>query len=103
MTRPMRTRRSELSVPAAHSPEFEVLLDQLRARPFEADTKPVSELRDGFERFAAQFSFPPSVTIESVDAGGVPAEWARPSDSDDFDIVVELDSITTQLAQHLAP
>lgn len=63
----------------AHSPGFEELLATLRARPFEADVKPVAELREGFERFAASFSDPPEVDTESVDATGVPCEWARPS------------------------
>ncbi|MDX6362104.1 MAG: epsilon-lactone hydrolase [Streptomyces sp.] len=62
----------------AHSPEFEELLATLRARPFEADVKPVAELREGFERFAASFADPPKVDTETVDANGVSCEWARP-------------------------
>ncbi|BBG02620.1 MULTISPECIES: alpha/beta hydrolase [Pseudonocardia] len=59
------------------SPEFRDLVDQLRARPFEADTRPVADLRAGFERFAAQLADPPEVHTEQVEANGVPAEWAR--------------------------
>jgi acetyl esterase/lipase len=62
----------------AHSPEFEELLATLQARPFEADVKPVAELREGFERFAAGFADPPKVDTETVDANGVSCEWARP-------------------------
>lgn len=61
-----------------HSAEFEELLARLRARPFDADTTPVADLRANFERFAASIADPPPVTTEPVDAGGVPAEWARP-------------------------
>lgn len=60
-----------------HSPEFGELVAQLRARPFKADTTPVPDLRAGFERFAASLADPPAVATEGVDAGGVPAEWAR--------------------------
>jgi epsilon-lactone hydrolase len=65
----------------AHSPEFVSFLADLRSRPFNADTTPVEQLRSGFETFAASFADPPPVVTEPVDAGGVPAEWARPSEA----------------------
>jgi epsilon-lactone hydrolase len=60
-----------------HSPEFADLVAQLRARPFNAGTASVADLRSGWARFAARFAEPPAVVTEPVDVAGVPGEWAR--------------------------
>lgn len=59
------------------SPEFQALVDRLRAAPFKADTTTLDDLRANFERFAASFhDIPASVTFEPVEGAGVELEWA---------------------------
>lgn len=83
------TRTPPRSV-AGHSPEFHALVERLRARPFDADTRPVPDLREGFEKFAADFADPPAVDREAVDAGGVYAEWSRPRETRTGGVLVYL-------------
>ncbi len=37
----------------------------------------LKDFREAYERFAAQFPVPEDVSIEAVDASGVPALWVR--------------------------
>lgn len=58
------------------SPEHENMVAMLQARPA-PDNPTLEESRAGFEQLASMFVVPPDVETESVDAGGVPAEWIR--------------------------
>jgi len=59
------------------SPELQAILDLLKSRPMPSgDREPsVEELRTGFDALAGIFPAAPDVSSETVDAGGVPAEW----------------------------
>jgi acetyl esterase/lipase len=58
------------------SQEFHAVLEQLRARPIAPEEAGIEEIRAGFEAMAQPI--PDDVTVESVDASGVPAEWVVP-------------------------
>ena len=58
------------------SPEHENMVAMLQARPIPANPT-VEESRAGFEQLATLFVVPPDVETETLEAGGVPAEWIR--------------------------
>ena len=55
------------------SEQFHKILDAWRRRGRLPDDAPLEEMRSDFEGMA--FPAPDDVTLEAVDAGGVPAEW----------------------------
>ncbi|MGM7669235.1 alpha/beta hydrolase [Microbacterium sp. A93] len=62
--------------PYPASEELHALVARLRAAPFKADTKTVTELRENFERFASGFrDIPSSTRFEPVDDAEVQLEW----------------------------
>jgi len=56
------------------SHQFKSLVAMARARPLNSDIG-VAKHREGLERIVDLFPLPPDVTVDPVDAGGVPAEW----------------------------
>lgn len=58
------------------------VLERLRERPVVTD-EPVENWRAGMEERAKAFRPKDGVTFESVDAGGVPAEWVVASNADE--------------------
>ena len=66
------------------SPELQTILDLLRNRPMPSgDQEPsLEELRTGFEGLAAIFRPEPDVRSETVDAGGVSADWIEAPGAD---------------------
>ena len=56
------------------SQEHETLVQMIRARPAQ-ESPSIEEQRAGFEMLMSLFQTPDDVACESVDAGGVPAEW----------------------------
>ncbi|MGD9894202.1 MAG: alpha/beta hydrolase [Dehalococcoidia bacterium] len=70
------------------SQEFYAVLEQLRARPIASEDGGVEETRAGFESMAQPV--PDDVTVESVDANGVPAEWVVPPDAVDGRVILYL-------------
>jgi len=59
------------------SAEYYRFIEKVRARP-KAENASVEERRAEYERIGSRLAPPPGVAFEPVDAGGVPAEWARP-------------------------
>jgi acetyl esterase/lipase len=55
------------------SQELTALIEMLRSRPV-AESPTLEEMRAGFEALAALFPLPADVTVEKVDANGVPGE-----------------------------
>ena len=75
--------------PYPASDQLQDLVNQLRATPFQADTKPVSELRANFERFAAGFADIPATTrFEAVENTGVDMEWVIAQNASDEAVVL---------------
>jgi acetyl esterase/lipase len=64
-------------------PEIQVVVDMLRANPPIAGSD-VLEMRAGMEAVSAAAPLPENTALETVDAGGVPAEWtvAEGADAD---------------------
>jgi monoterpene epsilon-lactone hydrolase len=62
------------------SPQLQVILEVLRARPPEAELT-IEEARAEFEGVASQFLPAGDVRREPVDAGGVPGEWISTPES----------------------
>jgi len=62
------------------SPQHETIVQMLSARPRIVGAK-ISETRAGFEQLTQMFPLAPDVTHQSVDAGGVPAEWVSVPES----------------------
>jgi len=62
------------------SPQHEMIVQMLIARP-RIIQPTVAETRAGFEQMAQMFPLAPDVTHQSVDAGGVPAEWVSVPES----------------------
>ena len=62
------------------SPQLQLILDVLRARPPEAELT-TEEARAEFEGVASQFLPSADVRCEPVDAGGVPGEWISTPES----------------------
>lgn len=58
------------------SEQHEMVIQMLQARPF-LENQTVEESRAGFEELAQMFPVPNDVTVEAVDANGVPGEWVR--------------------------
>ncbi len=56
------------------SQELSGIVEMLRTRPTGVNPS-VEEMRAGIEMLCAVFPVAPDVVVESVDAGGVPAEW----------------------------
>jgi len=61
----------------ATSPEYHRFIEKVRSRP-KAVGATVEQTRETLEKIGARMSVPDGVTIASVDAGGVPAEWTTP-------------------------
>ena len=51
------------------------LLEMLKAAPVAPEGASIQEIRGGFEQMAGLFPVAQDVTVEKVDANGVPAEW----------------------------
>ena len=66
------------------SPELQKIVDLLRSRPMPSgDQEPsLQDLRTGFETLAAIFRPEPDVRSETVDAGGVSADWIETPGAD---------------------
>ena len=62
------------------SEAHEMVVQMLQARP-RPENQTVEETRAGFEQLAAMFPLADDVKSETVDAGGVPAEWVRVPES----------------------
>ena len=62
------------------SEAHETVVQMLQARP-RPENQTVEETRAGFEQLAAMFPLADDVKSETVDAGGVPAEWVRVPES----------------------
>lgn len=69
------------------SPEFERLNKKLHSLPVLERTDPQVP-RDGMEQAAKYFNLADTVTAESFDLQGTPAEWLRPEGSDDEQTLV---------------
>ena len=66
------------------SPELQKIVDLLKSRPMPSgDLEPnLEQLRTGFEGLAAVFQPEPDVRSETVDAGGVSADWIEAPGAD---------------------
>jgi epsilon-lactone hydrolase len=62
------------------SPQLQIIVDVLRARPPEAELS-IEESRAEFEVVASHFQPAEDVRCEPVDAGGVPGEWISTPES----------------------
>ena len=71
------------------SPEHETIIKALRSRP-RPDNPTIEEQRAGMLAITSLFQLADDVTNESVDAGGVPAEWIATPDAIDGRIVLYL-------------
>jgi len=63
------------------SPELAVVVEMLRANPVLGDGS-FEELRSGMEEATGQMPLPDDLKLESVDAGGVAAEWSTVDGAD---------------------
>lgn len=69
------------------SVEHESVVEMLKSRPV-IENPTLEQSRQGFEELAKMFALPDDVRIESVDAGGVAAEWVRaPESRDDYTLL----------------
>ncbi|MFA6239396.1 MAG: alpha/beta hydrolase [Candidatus Hydrogenedentales bacterium] len=57
-----------------HSQQYRSLVAMARAKPLNSDVT-LEQHREGLERVVDLLPLPPDVTVEPVDADGVPAEW----------------------------
>ncbi|HRC87451.1 MAG TPA: alpha/beta hydrolase, partial [Thermoanaerobaculia bacterium] len=60
------------------SRELTLILSALKARGNDRAGQSVAESRRDFAAIVRLCPAPPEVTVEAVDAGGVPAEWLLP-------------------------
>ena len=69
------------------SGELTAVIDLISA-PESAETPTLEESRAGFEHMMAEFPIPEDVTLEAVDAGGVPSEWVTAPNADPKRVVL---------------
>jgi monoterpene epsilon-lactone hydrolase len=71
------------------SPEAEQMLEMLKSMP-KGEAKSVAENRAEADTLWPSFSSEPDAIYEPVDAGGIPAEWLRPTGADGSRVVLYL-------------
>jgi epsilon-lactone hydrolase len=70
------------------SPQLDMIVQALRARPQPAGDVSIAEMRAGMEQMAAISKAPEGTRVEPVNAGGVPSEWSvAPDASEDVTIL----------------
>ena len=74
------------------SEQHESMLAMLRSAPAPPEGTPldVAAARAGMDAMSAMTPLPENVTFETLTVAGVPAEWARPSGSDDSKVLLYL-------------
>jgi epsilon-lactone hydrolase len=68
---------------------LQTVIEMLRAGP-RGESLSIEQMRRGYETLAAAAPPPEGATFETVDAGGIRAEWVRPDDAADDRIVFYL-------------